>query len=257
MPLEILTIPCLSDNYAFLIHNAATGDTALVDVPDAAPILSALAAKGWQLTDVLLTHHHWDHIDGLPDLLKGLPNAPRIWGAAADAHRLPPLDRALQDGDTVTICGEQVQIFDVSGHTLGHIAFHFATTQALFSGDSLMVMGCGRLFEGTPAQMWASLLKLVPLPDETRLFSGHEYTASNIRFALALEPANPQLMLLSRRVTDLRSAGTPTLPSTLAQERKTNPFLRAPNPDMKAALGMTGAADVDVFTEIRARKDKF
>lgn len=257
MPLEILIVPCLSDNYAYLIHNAQTGDTALVDVPAGAPILAVLAARGWRLTDVLFTHHHWDHIDGLPDLLAGLPNPPRIWGAAADAHRLPPLTHALHDGDTVTICSEPVQIFDVSGHTLGHIAFHFPETQALFSGDSLMVMGCGRLFEGTPAQMWASLQKLAPLPDETRLYSGHEYTASNIRFALALEPANPQLISLSQRVADLRAADTPTIPSTLAQERETNPFLRAPNAQMKAALGMDAAAAVDVFTEIRARKDKF
>ena len=261
MALEILTIPCLSDNYAYLVHNAATGETALVDVPEAPPLLAALSARGWQLTDVLLTHHHWDHIDGLPDLLAGLPKrpggGPRIWGAAADAHRLPSLDHALADGDTVTICGEAVQIFDVSGHTLGHIAFHFPTTQALFSGDSLMVMGCGRLFEGTPAQMWASLCKLHPLPGETLLFSGHEYTASNIRFALSLEPDNPQLILLSNRVANMRASGTPTIPTTLAQERNTNPFLRAPNPDMKAAIGMANAPDVDVFTEIRARKDKF
>lgn len=257
MALEILTIPCLSDNYAYLIHNAATGETALVDVPEAAPILSALSERGWQLTDVLLTHHHWDHIDGLPDLRAGLSQPPRVWGGTADAHRLPPLDRALQDGDDVTICGEPVQIFDVSGHTLGHIAFYFTTIQALFSGDSLMVMGCGRLFEGTPAQMWDSLQKLAPLPDATRLFSGHEYTASNIRFALSLEPDNPQLMLLSQTVEKLLAAEMPTIPSTLAQERETNPFLRAPNPNMKAALGMQAAADVDVFTEIRARKDKF
>jgi hydroxyacylglutathione hydrolase len=257
MALEILTIPCLSDNYAFLIHNPASGDTALVDVPEAAPILAVLRARGWALTDVLLTHHHWDHIDGLPDLVAGLPTRPRVWGAAADAHRLPPLDRALADGETVTICGEAVQIFDVSGHTLGHIAFHFADSQALFSGDSLMVMGCGRLFEGTPAQMWASLRKLAPLPGETMLFSGHEYTANNIRFALALEPANPQLILLARQVDDLRAANRPSVPTNLAQERNTNPFLRAPNPDMKAAIGMANASDVDVFTEIRARKDKF
>lgn len=257
MALEILIVPCLQDNYAYLIHNADTGETALVDVPEAAPILTALKARNWQLTDVLLTHHHWDHIDGLPDLLAGLPSNPLIWGAAADAHRLPPLDHALTDGETVTICAEAVQVLDLSGHTIGHIAFHFATTQALFSGDSLMVMGCGRLFEGTPAQMWASLQKLSALPDATRLFSGHEYTASNIRFALALEPANSGLILLSERVAALRSEHTPTIPTTLAQERTLNPFLRAPNPDMKAALGMTGAADVDVFTEIRARKDKF
>jgi hydroxyacylglutathione hydrolase len=257
MALEILIVPCLKDNYAYLIHNAATGETALVDVPEAAPILAALKLRNWQLTDILLTHHHWDHIDGLPDLLASLPTPPRVWGAATDAHRLPPLDRALHDGETVTICAEAVQIFDLSGHTIGHIGFHFTTTQALFSGDSLMVMGCGRLFEGTPAQMWASLQKLATLPDATRLYSGHEYTASNIRFALALEPANSELILLSDRVNALRAENTPTIPTTLAQERNLNPFLRAPNPDMKAALGLSSAAHGDVSTEIRARKDKY
>ncbi|MGB3277933.1 MAG: hydroxyacylglutathione hydrolase [Pseudorhodobacter sp.] len=257
MALEIITIPCLSDNYAFLIHNPATQETALVDIPEAAPILAALSARGWALTDVLLTHHHWDHIDGLPDLLAGLPRTPRVWGAKADAHRLPALDHALTDTDRVTICGEDVHVFDVSGHTLGHIAFHFPASKALFSADSLMVMGCGRLFEGTAAQMWASLQKLAPLPDDTLLFSGHEYTASNIRFALSLEPDNQALILLAQRVADLRKADLPTIPTSLAQERKTNPFLRAPDPDLKAALGMPEAPDVDVFTEIRARKDKF
>lgn len=257
MALEILTIPCLSDNYAFVLHEAASGQTALVDVPEAAPILAALEARGWVLTDILLTHHHWDHIDGLPDLLAGLPSKPHVWGAAKDTHRLPPLDTALNDGDQVTICGEATHIYDVSGHTLGHIAFHFPASLALFSADSLMVMGCGRLFEGTPAQMWASLQKLNALPPQTQLFSGHEYTASNLAFALSLEPENPQLILLSRRVAELRAAGRPTVPSDLAQERKNNPFLRAGDPDLKAAIGMPNAPDVDVFAEIRARKDKF
>jgi hydroxyacylglutathione hydrolase len=257
MALDLVILPCLSDNYTYLIHNTATGATAVVDVPDAAPILDALKTRGWQLTDVLLTHHHWDHIDGLPALLEGLPTRPAIWGAAADAHRLPPLDHALTEGDTPEICGERVQIIDMSGHTVGHIAFHFPASHFLFSGDSLMVMGCGRLFEGTPAQMWASLCKTDALPGKTLLFSGHEYTASNIRFALSLEPDNPQLIFEEQRVKDLLSEGCPSIPTTLARERKTNPFLRAPDPDMKAALGMPSAASLDVFTEIRARKDKF
>jgi hydroxyacylglutathione hydrolase len=255
MALELITIPCLTDNYAFLIHNPMTGKVALVDVPEAAPILHALSAHGWTLSDVLLTHHHGDHIDGLPDLLAGLADRPQIWGAAADAHRLPNLDHALTEADTPQICGETVQILDMPGHTVGHIAFHFPYSKLLFSGDSLMVMGCGRLFEGTPAQMWASLRKTDALPGDTRLCSGHEYTAANIRFALSLErglelgldpglePGAAHLISLSDRVTALRDAGKPTIPSTLAQERLTNPFLIAPNPDR--------------FTEIRARKDKF
>jgi hydroxyacylglutathione hydrolase len=257
MALDRMTIPCLSDNYAYLIHNPATGDTALVDVPDAAPILAALDARGWTLTDVLLTHHHWDHIDGLPDLLADLSQTPRIWGAAVDAHRLPPLDTALHRADTPQICGEPVHILDMPGHTIGHIAYHFPQSKLLFSGDSLMVMGCGRLFEGTPAQMHASVAQTNTLPGDTLVLSGHEYTASNIRFALTLDPGNPQLTSLADRVRDGLANGQPTVPTTLAQERQTNPFLRAHNPDIKAHLAMPNATDVDVFAEIRARKDKF
>ncbi|QCO56377.1 hydroxyacylglutathione hydrolase [Pseudorhodobacter turbinis] len=257
MALELITIPCLSNNYAFLIHNPDSKETALIDVPEAAPILEALSVRGWTLTDVLLTHHHWDHIDGLPDLLAGLATKPRIWGAAADAHRLPPLDHALTEADTVQICGEEVEILDMPGHTVGHIAFYLPASKMLFSGDSLMVMGCGRLFEGTPAQMWNSLCKTASLPGDTLLLSGHEYTADNIAFARSLEPENSQLISLASRVADLRAANTPTVPTTLAQERNTNPFLRAPDPSLKAALGMATAPDVDAFTEIRARKDAF
>lgn len=257
MTLDLVTIPCLKDNYAYLIHNPMTHETALIDVPEAAPLLAALALRGWTLTDVLLTHHHWDHIDGLPDLLAGLPRKPRIWGAAADAHRLPPLDHALTEGDQPVICGEAVNILDMPGHTLGHIAFHFPGSHYLFSGDSLMVMGCGRLFEGTPAQMWGALQKTNTLPGETWVCSGHEYTASNIRFALSLEPSNPQLILALQWAGVVLAKGNSTVPSTLAQERQTNPFLRAHSPDLRAHLSMTDASDVDVFTEIRARKDKF
>ena len=257
MTLDLLTLACLKDNYAYLIHNPTTGETALVDVPEAAPILAALDARGWRLTDVLLTHHHWDHIDGLPALLAGLPNTPQIWGAAADTHRLPPLDHALSEGDTPAICGETISVLDMPGHTLGHIAFHFPQSQFLFSGDSLMVMGCGRLFEGTPAQMWQAVQKTQAMPGETWLCSGHEYTAANIRFALTLDPANPQLILREREIQGLLADGSPTVPATLAQERQTNPFLRAHSPDIRSHLSLQDAPDVDVFTEIRARKDRF
>ncbi|MDN5786347.1 hydroxyacylglutathione hydrolase [Pseudorhodobacter sp.] len=257
MALDLLTIPCLSDNYAYLIHNPASGQTALVDVPEAAPLLAALSDKGWTLSDILLTHHHWDHIDGVADLLAGLPNRPAVWGAAADAHRLPPLNHALKDGDCVTICSANVQVLDVPGHTVGHIAFHFPDDHLLFSGDSLMVMGCGRLFEGTPAQMHLALSRMAAVPGETLVCSGHEYTSSNIAFALSLEPENPALMLRAKAVKSAREAGRATVPATLAEELETNPFLRAHNPALQSALGLAGAADVDVFTEIRARKDKF
>jgi hydroxyacylglutathione hydrolase len=257
MALELVTLPCLSDNYAFLIHSAETGETALIDVPEAGPVLDALKARGWTLTDVLLTHHHWDHVDGLPDLLAALPAKPRIWGAAADAHRLPPLSNPVKEGDRATICAEEAVIIDVSGHTIGHIAFHFPRSGFAFTGDSLMAMGCGRLFEGSPETMWQSLCKLAALPDETLICSGHEYTASNMRFAQTLDAANPDLILRASEIEKARAAGKATVPSTLASERLTNPFLRATNPSLKAALGMADADDAAVFAAIRALKDKF
>lgn len=253
MPLELVTIPCLSDNYAFLIHDAATGQTALVDAPEAAPIQRALSDRGWSLTDILLTHHHPDHVDGVAALRDGT----RVIGAAADAHRLPPLDLAVAEGDRFVTCGAEVDVIDVSGHTIGHIAFHIASDQLLFSGDSLMAGGCGRLFEGTPAQMWKSLQKLRGFGGATRVCSGHEYTATNMRFALSLEPDNPRLISRAEAVSRARDAGAFTVPSELDLERNTNPFLRADDPALAKALGLSGAEPVDVFAETRSRRDTF
>lgn len=254
MPLDIRTIPCLSDNYAFLAQDAGTGATALIDAPEAAPILAALAETGWQLTDVLLTHHHYDHVDGLADILAAHPA--RVIGAAADAHRLP-LDMAVSEGDAVIIGAETGTVIDVSGHTVGHIAFHFPTAQAVFTADSLMALGCGRVFEGTKPQMHESLQKLAALPPETVVYSGHEYTSANGAFALTIDPENPDLISRVREVADKRASGTPTVPSLLSEELATNPFLRAHDPAIQAHLGMVGANATDVFTEIRTRKDKF
>lgn len=253
MPLELLTIPCLDDNYAFLLHNAQTGDTLLVDAPEAEPIQDALDAQGWRLTDILLTHHHYDHVDGLP-FLRG---SARVIGAAADAHRLPPLDLAVSEGDTVTICGEDAQVFDVSGHTIGHIALYFPTSGVVFTADSLMALGCGRLFEGTAAQMWDSMLKLRALPDDTRVCSGHEYTETNARFALTIEPDNADLISRVSDITAARAAGQPTVPSTLGVEKRTNPFLRADHPDLKSAIGLPDAPADHVFTAVRSKRDVF
>ncbi|PHO05848.1 hydroxyacylglutathione hydrolase [Rhodobacteraceae bacterium 4F10] len=255
MPLEIVTIPCLSDNYSFLIHNASTGETAVVDVPDAAPISEALKSRGWTLSHVLLTHHHWDHIDGLPDLLKDHPA--QVIGAKADAHRLPALDIAVSEGDPLIVCGEAVQVFDVSGHTIGHVAFYFADTGAVFTADSLMALGCGRLFEGSPAQMFESLTKLAGLPASTIVCSGHEYTESNARFALTVDPDNPDLLARVAAIREAREKGLATVPSLLSEEMATNPFLRGHDPALQRAVGMDGAAAVDVFTEVRKRKDNF
>ncbi|PRY77636.1 hydroxyacylglutathione hydrolase [Yoonia maritima] len=251
--LELVTVPCLSDNYAFLVHNAQTGETALIDAPEAAPIQAELDARGWVLSDILLTHHHPDHIDGVKEL-RG--NA-RVIGAKADSHRLPPLDVEVSEGALLTVCGTQTDVFDVSGHTLGHIAFYMAAPGYAFTADSLMALGCGRLFEGSPAQMWDSMQKLRALPDSTVVCSGHEYTESNARFALSLDPENSALISRVEKITAARTTNQPTIPSNLGDEKRTNPFLRADDTALKAVLGMEMSTDVEVFAEIRARKDRF
>ena len=255
MSLELVTIPCRTDNYAYLIHDHASGQTAVIDVPDATPILAALQARNWALSDILITHHHDDHISGVQELRAA--TGAMVLGAAADAHRLPPLDLALTEASTFSIGSEFARVIAVPGHTLGHIAFHFPQSGLVFTADSLMAGGCGRLFEGTPAQMWASLSKLAALPPETLICSGHEYTASNLRFAATLEPGNPQLISRVEWVATARREGRFTVPSRLSEELATNPFLRASLPQFKAAVGLPLADDVTVFTEIRARKDKF
>ncbi len=255
MALEIVTVPCLSDNYAYLAHDAATGATAVVDVPEAAPILNALRERGWKASHILITHHHGDHIDGVPALAAA--TGARVIGAAADAHRLPPLDEAVAEGDVVRVGLASGVVIDVSGHTVGHVAFHFPESGVVFTADSLMALGCGRLFEGTAAQMWRSLEKLAALPPDTLVCSGHEYTAANARFARTIEPDNQALISRSDAVAEARAAGRPTVPSTLSEELATNPFLRAGLPGMKVAMGMTDASDAEVFAEIRARKDRF
>lgn len=255
MPLELVTVPCLSDNYAYLIHDTETGETAVVDVPEAAPIIAALAERGWRLSDIWITHHHDDHIQGIPELRAA--TGARVIGAAADAHRLPPLDLTLPPEGALTLGRHGVETFPVPGHTVGHIAYHIPDARLAFTGDSLMSAGCGRLFEGTPAQMHASLTRLAALHPDTLICSGHEYTASNLRFALTLEPANPALILRNDRVIVARGEGRPTLPVPLSLELETNPFLRAHLPDLKAAIGQPDASDIAAFTEIRARKDRF
>ena len=253
--LELVTIPCLADNYAYLIRNPATRETALIDAPEAAPILAALKEKGWSLATVFLTHHHDDHVEGVAEIVAA--TGARVLGAKADAHRLPPLDRALVEGDTISVGGEVGQVIDVSGHTMGHLAFLFPQSKLAFTADSLMAGGCGRLFEGTPATMYASLAKLAALPGDTLICSGHEYTASNLRFAMTIEPQNPALLARAARVAEARAKGEATVPSLLSDEMATNPYLRAHLPQVKAAVGKTGATDAEVFAEIRARKDKF
>jgi len=253
MRFEIVTVPCLKDNYAFLLHDNTSGETAVFDVPEAGPIAAALTARGWTLTDIVLTHHHADHIQGVSHL----PGNSRVIGAEADAHRLPGLDIGVKGGDRLWICGTDVRVIDVPGHTVGHVAYHVPEAGAVFTGDSLMALGCGRLFEGSAEQMWASLSVLAALPPETLVCSGHEYTAANARFALELDPDNAALHDRARAVATARAEGKPTVPSRLADELSTNPFLRAGDARLKSHLGMAGASDAAVFAEVRARKDVF
>lgn len=252
MALQVVTVPCLKDNFAFLAHDPATGATAVVDVPEAAPILAAVRARGWRVDDVLLTHHHADHVQGLASLQAGLPAPARVTGAAVDAQRLPSLDRPVAPGDRVVIGSVAGEVIDVSGHTLGHVAYAFPGMA--FTGDSLMAMGCGRLFEGSAETMWASLCRLAALPPQTRICSGHDYLDGNLAFARSVEPHNAAA---AERVARARRDGAEAVHVALAEELATNPFLRASDPGVKAAVGLAGAPDAEVFAELRRRKDAF
>ncbi|MGJ8628797.1 MAG: hydroxyacylglutathione hydrolase [Sulfitobacter sp.] len=255
MPFELITIPCLSDNYAYLLRDQDSGKVALIDVPEAAPILAELKKRDWQVSQIWLTHHHPDHIQGVAEVLK--EHDANVIGAKADEHRLPPLNRKVDEDDSITLGSLEARVIDVSGHTVGHIAFYVPTAKAAFTADSLMALGCGRLFEGTPAQMWESLQKLMALPEDTSICSGHEYTTANAKFALTVDPTNADLISRVKDIDVARSKGQPTVPSQLSTELRTNPFLRPADPGIRAKLGMQTATDLDVFTEIRTRKDKF
>jgi hydroxyacylglutathione hydrolase len=255
MPLELVTIPCLQDNYAYLLHAPGTPNATLVDAPEVGPVLKELLRREWLLSDILLTHHHDDHIQGVRELCE--VTGAKVLGADADRHRLPPLNWPLEQGDLVEVGREPGRVIDVPGHTRGHIAFHFQDSNLAFTGDSLMSGGCGRLFEGTPEEMFASLQKLAALPPETVICSGHEYTASNLRFAATIEPDNAALQARIAACTTARAEGKATVPVLLSVELATNPYLRCHLPQVKAAVGLPEASDLEVFTEIRARKDRF
>ena len=245
----------LKDNYVYLLHDAASGATAVVDPSVADPVFAALKETGWRLSHILNTHHHWDHTGGNA-ALKAATGA-IVVGPLADRKRIPDIDVALGDGEHYAVGSEAAEIFDVPGHTRGHIAFWFPTSRALFCGDTLFTLGCGRMFEGTAAQMWNSLSKLRALPAETRVFCGHEYTQANARFALSVEPGNGALIERAKLVDALRSQGRPTVPATLGEEVATNPFLRADRIELQEAAGLVGRNPVEVFGEIRHRKDVF
>ena len=255
MPLEIIQFPCLSDNYGFLIHDDESGLTAAIDTPDARAINGALADKGWKLTHILNTHHHFDHAGGNLELKKKWNCL--IVGPAADIERIPGIDIALGDGDSYEFGRYRAAVFDVPGHTRGHIAYYFEDEDVAFVGDTLFALGCGRLFEGTPSQMWTSLQKLLALPNQTRVFCAHEYTQANARFAMTVDPNNPELRRRAQDIDAMRARGEPTVPTSIGLERRTNPFLRPDSESLRRTLDMPRASDTEVFAEVRARKDRF
>ena len=255
MPVEIITVPCRSDNYAYLIRDQASGKVALVDAPSVDPIVAALEARGWGLDQIWITHHHGDHTEGVEALRARY--GPQVVGHAADSARLPVLDQALSEGETVALGDTVARVIDVSGHTIGHIAFVIDAGKMAFTGDSLMALGCGRVFEGTHAMMWASLKKFLAMPDDMQIYSGHNYGQANGRFALSIEPDNAALKARIDSIKAADATGQPIVPVNMAEERATNPFLRAIEASVKASVRLAGADDAAVFAEVRRRKDAF
>lgn len=246
---------CLQDNFGVLLHDETTGATASIDAPEAEPVLAALKEKGWRLTDILVTHHHKDHIGGVDELKRAFPDA-RVVAPAADRARIPGADLYLNEGEEVRVGSLRGRVIETPGHTSGHIVYHFADARLLFAGDTLFAMGCGRAFEAPAQTLYASLRKLADLPDDTQVYCGHEYTLSNGRFALTVDPHNKALQARMAEVEKLRDQGLPTLPTTMGAERATNPFLRADDAGVRAAVAMPDAPAADVFAELRERKNR-
>lgn len=255
MPADIRLFRCLSDNFGVLIRDPETGATASIDAPEAAPVEAALKETGWTLTDILVTHHHADHTQGI-QALKDRTKC-RVVAPAGEAAKVPAVDETVREGDTVKVGNLSANVIETPGHTLGHIAYWFHEDKVAFVGDTLFSIGCGRVIEGTPQQMWTSLKKLRDLPDDTEIYCGHEYTLSNIKFALTIEPNNSVLTAREAQAKRQVQEGSATIPVTIGDEKLANPFLRADRADVAANVGMAGKPAVDVFTEIRARKNKF
>lgn len=253
--LEILQIPALSDNYIYLVHDPDSWATAAIDPSLAEPVLHALADRGWRLTHILNTHHHGDHVGGNLELKRRTGCA--IVAMGRDKERIPGIDVEAAEGDTIRLGRAEARVLDIPGHTSGHIAYWFAAEDALFCGDALFGLGCGRLFEGHAREMWDSLQKLRTLPPQTRIYCAHEYTQANGRFALEIDPHNKTLAARMKRVNELRAQGLPTVPTLLAEELDTNPFLRPDSQAIRRHLGMNKNEDWQVFAEIRRLKDEF
>jgi len=253
--LEIHQFPCLDDNYGYLIHDPASGLTATIDTPEVDVINAALVEKNWSLDFIFNTHHHHDHAGGNLEL-KAQTQC-EIIGPAADIDRIPGIDRAVSEGDTVMLGSWAFQVHDTPGHTRGHIVFHCAEAAVGFVGDTLFALGCGRLFEGTPEQMWHSLQKLLSWPDQTLIYCAHEYTEANARFALSVEPENADLVSRANEIRIARAQGVPTVPTSMALEKKTNPFLRPHSSNLQETIDLVGQSDVEVFARTRELKDNF
>lgn len=253
--IEIEQFPCRSDNFGVLVHDTESGRTVSIDAPEAAAVEAALERRQWRLTDVLITHKHFDHVDGLGALKD--THGCTVAGPDVEADAIGLLDERLAGGAHYVAGAMTFEVIETPGHTLGQINYFCPSAKALFSGDTLFSLGCGRLFEGSAADMYASLEKLKRLPGDIWLYCGHEYTQANAAFALSVDPDNEALKARAAEVDRLRAAGKPTLPSPLAQEFETNPFLRTGDTAIRAQLGMAEADDVAVFAELRARKDRF
>ena len=252
---EIVQLPARSDNFAVLVHDRASGATASIDAPDAAPIRTELEARGWALTHILVTHKHLDHVEGIGPLRQAYDLT--VIGPQKSAAETGLYDQTVADGDHLEFAGTEVRVIETPGHTLDHVSYYLPGEKIAFVADTLFALGCGRVFEGTPEMMWESLKKLRALPDETVVYCGHEYTLANAEFAVSVEPDNAALAARADGIRALRAEGKPTLPTTIGREKETNPFLRADDPGLAGALGMAGADPVAVFAEVRGRKDRF
>lgn len=252
--LEIHQFICRSDNFAVLLHDPETGSTASIDAPDATAIRRELANKGWKLTHILVTHHHADHTEGIAPLKS--ETGCNVIGPRAEASKIQGLDVLVAEGDTFKFAGHQIDVIDTPGHTAGHISFVLPEDKMAFVGDTLFVMGCGRIIEGDPQMMWNSLTKIARLPSDTEIYCGHEYTLANAKYALAIEPGNEKLVERSALVTAMRARNALTQPTRVDIELETNPFLRPQVPAIRERLGMADKKDWEVFAEIRERKNR-